>query len=60
MRFVESGYDGADRISGIPTARPGVAGKIEQLLSTRFLKRVYRQELQKLDALVRSPESASR
>ena len=34
-------------------SRPGLAGMIERFLSTRFLTRVYREELQKLDAFVR-------
>ena len=31
------------------TSRAGVAGRIERFVSTRFLRRVYAQELQKLN-----------
>jgi hypothetical protein len=35
-------------------SRPGLAGKIEQFLSRRFLQGVYDEEIKKLDALARS------
>ena len=35
-------------------SRPGLAGKIEQFLSKRFLLGVYDEEIKKLDALARS------
>ncbi len=35
-------------------SRPGLAGKIEQFLSKRFLQGVYDEEIKKLDALARS------
>jgi hypothetical protein len=35
-------------------SRPGLAGKIEQFLSKRFLRGVYDAEIRKLDALARS------
>jgi hypothetical protein len=36
-------------------SQPGFAGRIERFLSTRFLTRVYREELKKLEALARQP-----
>jgi hypothetical protein len=35
------------------TSRPGLAGMIERFLSTRFLVRLYREELEKLDRIAR-------
>ena len=35
-------------------SRPGLAGKIEQFLSKRFLRGVYDEEIRKLDTLARS------
>lgn len=35
------------------TFQPGLRGWIERFLSTRFLRRLYREELRKLDALAR-------
>jgi len=35
-------------------SRPGLAGRIEQFLSKRFLLGVYDEEIKKLDALARS------
>jgi len=35
------------------TSRGGLGGRIERFLSTRFLKRLYREELEKLEAAAR-------
>ena len=36
-------------------SRAGIGGKIERFFSTRFLTRLYREEIQKLEALARQP-----
>jgi hypothetical protein len=40
------------------TSRPGLAGRIERFLSTRVLTRMYRQELENLNAVAQGVELA--
>lgn len=48
------GNDSTVTIRSELTSRPGLAGWIERFLSSRFLMRMYREELEKLDGVARS------